>query len=163
MTMTVKKQFDKALYDVADKAAKDAMVTWLKENDHTNINTNETTYFDIVSTVAPDLPRHLYEVEVKYSWRTPWPDTWKEIRIPYRKKRLLDKWKDECYNDLLTFVVFRNDCSQAWFMDGDTVLNAEVKEASNRNIRKGEQFFHIPMSDAYLVDMNNESNGGHRD
>jgi hypothetical protein len=48
-------------------------------------------------------------------------------------------------------------------MDGDTVLNAEVKEASNRNIRKGEQFFHIPMSDAYLVDMKNESSGGHRD
>jgi hypothetical protein len=118
----VKKKFDKALYDVADKAAKDAMVTWLKQNDHNNIDTNETTYFDIVSTVSPDLPRHLYEVEVKYSWKTPWPDSWAEIRIPYRKKRLLDKWK-----------------------------------------RKGEQFFHIPTADAYLVDMKNESSSGHRD
>ena len=45
--MTVKKKFYKALYDMADKAAKDAMVAWLK-NDHSNINTNETTYFDIV-------------------------------------------------------------------------------------------------------------------
>lgn len=159
----VKKKFDKALYDVADKAAKDAMVTWLKQNDHNNIDTNETTYFDIVSTVSPDLPRHLYEVEVKYSWKTPWPDSWAEIRIPYRKKRLLDKWKKECDNDLLTFVVFRNDCTQAWFIDGDTVLNSEVKEASNRNIRKGEQFFHIPTADAYLVDMKNESSSGHRD
>ena len=67
--MTVRKTFDKALYDVADKAAKDAMVAWLKQNDHHNIDTNETTYFDIVSSVSPDLPRHLYEVEVKYSWR----------------------------------------------------------------------------------------------
>ena len=43
--MTVRKTFDRALYDVADKAAKDAMVTWLKSNDHTSIDTNETTYF----------------------------------------------------------------------------------------------------------------------
>ena len=64
----VRKKFDRTLYDIADKAAKEAMVSWLKEHDHTNIDTNETTYFDIVSTVGPELPRHLYEVEVKYSW-----------------------------------------------------------------------------------------------
>ena len=162
MTMTVKKKFDKALYDMADKAAKDAMVAWLK-NDHSNINTNETTYFDIVCTSGPEgHPRLLWEVEVKYSWKTDeWPDSWKELRIPYRKQRLLDKWKNECYNDILTFVVFNHDCTKAWHVDGHTLLDCEVKEVSNRNIRKGEKFFHIPVTDAYLVDMKNESSGGH--
>ena len=155
----VRKKFDRTLYEIADKAAKKAMVSWLENKDHTNIDTNETTYFDIVSTVGPDLPwRHLYEVEVKYSWKgNEWPDSWKELRIPHRKQRLLDKWKKECYNDLLTFVVFNHDCTMAWHVDGNTLLECEVKEASNYKIRKGEKFFHIPVEDAYLVDMTNES------
>ena len=63
----------------------------------------------------------------------------------------------------LTFVVFNHDCTKAWHVDGHTLLDCEVKEVSNRNIRKGEKFFHIPIADAYLVDMKNESSGGHWD
>ena len=48
----VRKKFDRNLYEKADREAKEAMVSWLKEHDHTNIDTNETTYFDIVSTVG---------------------------------------------------------------------------------------------------------------
>ena len=59
----------------------------------------------------------------------------------------------ECPDDILTFVVFRNDCKKAWHIDGQTLLDCEVKEVSNRNIQKGEKFFHIPTSDAYLMDM----------
>ena len=150
--MTVRKPFDKALYDVADTKAKKHMVGWLKEQGYTNIATNETYYFDIICTVE-DLPRLLYEVEIKYSWKGDWPDSWREIRIPERKRRLLDKWKEESPDDVLTFVVFRDDCKKAWHIDGATLLECEVKEAPNRNIRKGEKFFHIPTSDAYLVDM----------
>ena len=125
---------------------------------YNSIDTNETTYFDIISTVGPGLPRHLYEVEMKYSWKgNEWPDSWKELRIPHRKQRLLDKWKSECYNDLLTFVVFNYDCTRAWHVDGNTLLECEVKEASNYKIRKGEKFFHIPVEDAYLMDMTHES------
>jgi len=159
--MTVRKPFDKALYDVADTKAKKHMVDWLNfHNDYCflddriyNISTNETYYFDIVCTVDDANPRLLYEVEIKYSWKGDWPDSWKEIRIPERKRRLLDKWKEESPDDVLTFVVFRDDCKKAWHIDGSTLLECEVKEAPNRNIRKGEKFFHIPTSDAYLVDM----------
>ena len=161
--MTVRKPFDKALYDVADTKAKEHMVGWLKEhnqqlqpgadNNNSDISTNETYYFDIVCTLDEALPRLLYEVEIKYSWKGDWPDSWREIRIPERKRRLLDKWKEESPDDVLTFVVFRDDCKKAWHIDGATLLECEVKEAPNRNIRKGEKFFHIPTSDAYLVDM----------
>jgi len=160
MTMSeVRKKFDKTLYDIADKAAKEAMIGWLKDRDHTDISSNETTYFDIISTVGPDLPRHLYEVEVKYAWKgNEWPESWTELRIPHRKQRLIDKWKSECYNDLLTFVVFNHDCTMAWHVDGNTLADCEVREVSNYKIRKGEKFFHIPVEDAYMVDMTYESN-----
>ena len=151
--MKVRKPFNKTLYDIADTKAKKHMVGWLKEHDHSNISTNETYYFDIVCTVDGDLPRLLYEVEIKNSWRGDWPDSWEEIRIPERKRRLLDKWKEECPDDVLTFVVFRNDCKKAWHIDGSTLLECEVREAPNRNIQKGEKFFHIPTRDAYLMDM----------
>ena len=109
--------------------------------------------------VGPDLPRHLYEVEVKYSWKG--NEVARQLeRVTYTasvSKRLLDKWKSECYNDLLTFVVFNNDCTMAWHVDGNTLLECEVKEASNYKIRKGEKFFHIPVEDAYMVDMTYES------
>ena len=128
---TVKKKFDKALYDVADKKAKEVMIKWLEKNTNsTDINMKEDTYFE-----------------------GDWPRSWKDIRIQYRKKRLLDKWKKDNYNDLLTFVIFRDDCKQAWFFDGDAVLNSEVKEVSNRNIQKGEMFFHLETKDGYIVDI----------
>ena len=156
--MKVRKPFDRALYNEADTKAKQCMVGWLRDHDHANISTNETTYFDIVCTVDGDLPRVLFEVEIKYSWRGEWPESWDEIRIPERKRRLLDKWQEESPDDILTFVVFRNDCKKAWHIDGHTLLNCEVKEASNRNIQKGEKFFHIPVSDAYMMDMTYEEN-----
>ena len=152
----MRKPFNKALYDVADTKAKKQMVSWLKDHDHSNIttiDTNETFYFDIVCMVDGDLPRLLYEVEIKYSWKGDWPDSWEEIRIPERKRRLLDKWQEECPGDLLTFVVFRKDCQKAWHIDGSALLECDVREVSNRNIQKGEKFFHIPTSDAYLMDM----------
>ena len=154
----IKKSFDKALYDVADAKAKECMIGWLKEKDHAHIKSNETTFFDIISFVDHGLPRHLYEVEIKYSWRSDWPDSWEEIRIPYRKVRLLEKWKAECPDALLTFVVFRNDCKKAFHIDGNTLLISQVMEVSNRNISKGEKFFHIPIEDTYLVDMTYEGN-----
>ena len=155
----VRKKFDRALYDVADAKAKSVMIDWLKTQDHVRIDSSETTFFDIVSTVDEGLPRHLYEVEIKYSWKSnDWPSSWQQIRIPHRKNRLLQKWKEECSNDLLTFVVFNHDCTKAWHIDGDTLINSEVKEAYNRNIPKGEKFFHINVGDAYLVDMTYESN-----
>ena len=39
----VRKKFDKTLYDIADKAAKEAMIGWLKDRDHTDISSNEPT------------------------------------------------------------------------------------------------------------------------
>ena len=53
---TVKKKFDKTLYDVADKKAKEVMMGWLEKNTNsTDITMKENTYFDITCSISPDL------------------------------------------------------------------------------------------------------------
>ena len=46
-----------------------------------------------------------------------------------------------------------NDLKKAWHVPAHVVSESEVKEASNKNVRKGELFFHIPVDQAYQVDM----------
>ena len=81
-----------------------------------------------------------------------WPKHWKDIRIPFRKKKLIDRWQKEFPKDKLTFVVFRNDCKQAWHISGETVAESEIKKAYGPNTRN-ENYFHINVEDAKLVDM----------
>ena len=150
----MKKPFSKTTYDIADTTAKKHMIGWLEHTQpQCTVNSKETTYFDLTVKTDDGVDAQLYEVEIKYAWKDEWPETWDELRIPHRKKRLLDKWKEDYRHCLLTFIVFNHDCSKAWHIDGDTVLESEVKEASNRYVKKGELFFHIPIKQAYQVDM----------
>jgi hypothetical protein len=143
----VRKSFNRALYEAYDEKAKNALVSFLKNKDHTIVNTEENYYVDVISQ------KHGYtyfnEAEVKVAWDGDWPEHWTEIRIPARKQRLLDKY--EGTNGVLNFYVFRKDLKQAWRIK-DTLLTEEsLKEARGRNIRKGELFFHIPFTKAELV------------
>ena len=145
-----RKQFDRALYEVADRDAKQATLKYIKDMNYTTIDTTERKDFDIICKATENI-HHLYGVEVKYSWKGEWNPSWKEVRIPYRKNRLLLKWKKEYPDALFTFIVWRNDCKQAWHIDANILVDCEVKEVSNRNIREGEKFFHIPVEDACLI------------
>lgn len=148
----VRKLFDKSVYDKADRAAKDAAFKFISTMNYTTVDTTERKDFDILCKARTET-HHLYEVEVKYAWKGEWPESWTEIRIPHRKKRLLDKWQKEYPNALFTFMVFRNDCEKAWHIDANVLLDCEVKEAYNKNISKGEKFFHIPVERANLIDI----------
>jgi hypothetical protein len=145
----VRKNFNRALYDAYDKKAKDALVKHLKDKDHVIVNTEENYYVDVVSQ------KHgltfLNEAEVKVAWDGDWPVHWKEIRIPERKQRLLDKYEGD--DGVLNFYVFRKDLKQAWRIK-DTLLTKEsLGEAKGRYIRPGELFFHIPYTKAELVEL----------
>ena len=143
----VRKSFNRALYDAYDKKAKDALIKHLLDKNHVIINTEENYYVDVVSQ------KHgltfLNEAEVKVAWEGDWPVHWKEIRIPERKQRLLDKYEGD--DGVLNFYVFRKDLKQAWRIK-DTLLTKEsLGEAKGRYIRPGELFFHIPFTQAELV------------
>ena len=126
-----------------DSEIKKYMIDWLKEYDHSNISLDPTNQFDLISTVDGDLPRLLFEIEVNYAWQGAWPETWEEIFISEEKVKPLEKWREECPDDILTFVIFRSDLGKAWHIDGSSLLECTVRN----------NLLHIPTSDAYLMDM----------
>jgi len=114
---------------------------------HTIESTVEDYYVDVVSR------KHgltfFNEAEVKVGWSGQWNPTWLDVRIPERKTRLLNEYREK--DGVLNFYVFDKDLKQAWRIK-DTYLTQDVlREASGRNIRKGEQFYHIPVEQAELI------------
>ena len=143
----VRKSFNRALYEAYDGPARTALVLYLGSKGHTIVNNEENYSVDVVSQYKG----HTYfnEAEVKTGWKSDWPTDWKEIRIPERKQRLLDKNVD----GFLNFYVFRADLRQVWRIK-DTLLTQEsLGEAKGRYIRKVELFFHIPYTKAELINL----------
>jgi hypothetical protein len=143
----VRKQFNRALYEAYDTQAKDALTAYLIKKDHVLVNTEENYHVDIISQKHGFT--YFNEAEVKVAWDGDWPEHWKEIRIPERKQRLLDKYQGE--NGVLNFYVFRKDLKQAWRIRDYLLTKDSLKEAKGRYIRKGELFFHIPFTNAELI------------
>ena len=146
------RQFDKQSYLENDARAKQAIVNYLVENNFTDIEDREDYYFDVSAKKDKD---YFFEVEVKNQWGNYWPYTWKEVRIPERKRRLIEKKRKEFPDHELYFVVFNTDCTQAWFIKDSTVSEADVGTIQNSK-RVGEPhlrepFFHIPTEKAKLI------------
>ena len=146
------RKFDINSYKKNDERAKIAMVDYLKNNNYKEIEAKEDYYFDVIANKENKYT--FFEVEVKNQWKDVWDWRWKEIRIPERKRRLINKWKDGYKDCLLTFIVFNTDCTQAWFIDGSIVDKSSVGTIQNSN-RIGsphlkEPFFHIPLDQAEL-------------
>ena len=143
-------RFDRELYNKADPLSNGIMANWLKKNGYKYIDLKETYGVDI--TCSKDNESAFFETEIKYSWLRKWPKEWDEVRIPYRKARLIDKWIRNGSEGILTFVIFRSDCKQAWFIDGQTVKDSKVASINNK-YATNEKFYHININDAKLVDI----------
>jgi len=142
-----RKPFSNALYKAYDEPARVALVGHLEANGHTIVSNEENYNVDVVS--QKNGLTYFNEAEVKTGWTGDWNTNWKEIRLPERKQRLLDKHKS--VDGVLNFYIFRPDFKQAWRIK-DTLLTKEsLKEALGRYIQKGELFFHIPYTSAELV------------
>ena len=147
-TTTIRKPFSRALYDKADKKAKDIMRTYLEDQEHKLKKDIEQYYCDIEGEDG-----HGWEVEIKYSWKGEWPPSWEDVRIPHRKKRLIDKKGEEN----ITFCVLNSMCNQAWEIPGSVVAGAEVVEVSNKFVPKGELFYSIFVSQAKKIFLTGEN------
>ena len=143
----VRKQFSRSLYEAYDGPARTALVLFLENNGHTIVNNEENYSVDVVSQKGG----HTYfnEAEVKTGWKSDWPVDWKEIRIPERKQRLLDKNVDW----FLNFYVFRADLRQVWRIKDTLLTKDSLREAKGRFIKKGELFFHVPFTKAELINL----------
>ena len=146
------RKFDRQSYIANDERAKKAIVSYLVANKFTDIEAKEDYFFDVS---AKKDKNYFFEVEVKNQWGFSWNPSWKEVRIPERKRRLIDKKNKEYPDHDLYFVVFNTDCSQAWFIKDDTVSSSTVGTIQNSR-RVGEPhlrepFFHIPTEQAKLI------------
>lgn len=145
----VKRPFSRALYEAYDSPARTALVLFLEGKGHTIVNNEENFNVDVVSQYKG----HTYfnEVEVKTAWKTDWPTHWAEIRIPERKKRLLEIYDGD--DGVLNFYVFRHDMKQVWRIKDTLLTEDSLKEAHGRWIVKGEKFFHVPFTNAELINL----------
>ena len=101
----VRKQFNRALYEAYDTPARDKLVAYLEAKGHAIVSNEENYNVDVVSQKGGFT--YFNEAEVKTAWKADWPTDWKEIRIPERKQRLLDKHED--VNGVLNFYVLSQD------------------------------------------------------
>lgn len=143
MNKTNYAKFDQARYDKFDGKAKNALVSYLEQEGHAIKRVKENYLADVVST--KDKETFYSEAEVKAAWEGEWPKDWKELRIPGRKARLLQK------HATITFFVFRNDLQECWVVKGSQLTLESLKEAYGPKISKGEMFFHIPINEASLI------------
>ena len=143
----VRKSFNRSLYEAFDAPARQALISYLESKGHTIVNNEENFSVDVVS--QKEGFTYFNEVEVKTAWKADWPVDWTEIRIPERKQRLLDKHSGQ--NGVLNFYIFRPDFKQAWRIKDTLLTSDSLREAKGRYIQKGEQFFHIPYTEAELI------------
>ena len=143
----IRKNFSKALYEAYDGPARTALVLFLESKGHTVVNNEENYSVDVVS--QKDGHTYFNEAEVKTGWKSDWPVDWKEIRIPERKQRLLDRQ----VGGFLNFYVFRADLRQVWRIKDTLLTQDSLREAKGRYIKKGEQFFHVPFTKAELINL----------
>lgn len=144
-----KRPFSRALYEAYDAKAKETLVSLLKKKGHTIVNTEENYNVDVV-TKKKDYT-YFNEAEVKVAWKEDWPTHWAEIRIPERKGRLVKMYQKQ--KGVLNFYIFRNDMKQVWRIKDTLLTEDNLKEAKGRYITKGEKFFHIPYTEAELINI----------
>ena len=147
---TYYRRFQPNSYKENDGMAKNIVIKYLKGNGHINFDDKENYSFDIKS----EKNGHTYysEVEMKNQWRGDWNTSWKEIRIPNRKFKLINKFAELNNKDAyLNFYIIRSDCEYAWRIKDHQLTNDSIKEIWLGNARRKEHFFHIPYLEAELV------------
>ena len=143
----VRKRFSRDLYNKTNDKAIQTGVTYLKSQGHTILDKTETYGPDIVSEYMGKL--HYTEVETKLVWSGDWPESWKDVRLPERKKRLIIL--AESNDAFLNFIIFNKEYDKAWKIRGDVVKSCPLQEISNKYVSKGELFFVIPLIRASLI------------
>jgi hypothetical protein len=149
-TTTIRrKKFSQKLYDEADRKAKDIMRSYLESEGYSLLDDEEKYSCDIEGKDGQG-----WEVEIKYSWGRKWPPSWRDVRIAYRKKKLLERKGSEN----ITFYVLNSMCEEAWEIPGQAVSEAEVVEVSNKFVPRGELFYSIPVSKVRKISIDTTQN-----
>lgn len=144
---SVRKRFSQDLYNETNNKGIKKGVAYLKSEGHKILDKTETYGPDIVS--EKDGKLYYTEVETKLVWSGDWPESWEDVRLPERKKRLIALAKNN--EASLSFIIFNKEYKQAWKISSDVVDSSPLEEISNKYVSKGEYFFVIPLKKAKLL------------
>lgn len=139
MEQTVRKPFNREVYDQTDALARSAVRARL---DSKGIHTISSETFGVDITSLHPIG---HEVEVKLVWTGEWPDAWETVHIPERKGKLFNngKW--------VFFWILRADCKEAWLIDSRKLQPGMLKEVPNKEMSNGEYFYDVPVSMAQKI------------
>jgi len=143
----VKKPFNPVNYKLYDKLGRDKLEEYLVAKGHSILHNQEDYNVDLIT--MRDGFTYFNEVEIKLAWSGDWPTNWAEIRIPSRKKRLVEMYKND--KGVLNFYIFSKDMDRVWRIKDTLMTEDRIRVAKGRNIYKGESFFHIPYQEAELI------------
>ena len=153
--------FQKDVYDEVDTPSKQALIKVLLAEGHEIVSSKEDYYADVVSQKGG--VTYYHEAERKAQWGqdylknknydvlpdSGWPPSWEEVRIPGRKKRLINKYKDQIEN--LFFYVFNFEYDKAWKIKATQMTDDVNHRPDSARVHKSETFYHIPYKEAELV------------
>ena len=147
MTEVYVRKFKKDVYDKVDAPCKKALIKYLELQGHSIIKSKEDYNADVVS--EKEGTTYYHEVERKAQWSGDWPTWWAEIRIPGRKRRLLEKYDA----DKLFFYIVDKNYEQAWKIKASQMSDNNLKKPTGPNYRmpKNATFYHIPYKEAELI------------
>jgi hypothetical protein len=99
------RKFQPQSYNENDSKAKITITNYLESTGHTILDTKEDYSFDIKSEKNGCM--YYSEVEMKNQWTGDWNPSWTDIRIPYRKHRLINKYTQvQGDKTFVTFILY---------------------------------------------------------
>ena len=140
--MSVRKRFDKELYQKYDSLAKQATKQFLNETGCT-VNPHPNRYAqDLV--VKSDTDEFCAECEVKL--------VWKADQFPYDTVQL-PKRKSKFFDQLTQFFIWNHDLTRAATFWSNEISDLEPVEVPNKYVYKGEYFYQIPLERVTFVEL----------
>lgn len=136
--------FKQEVYDENDPKAKQALRSYLDSKGIPTV---------IHEDYGPDIKAFqevFHEVEVKKIWHGEWPNHWKEIRIPARKKRLMEGGRR------IVFWVLNDECTRAFCVHSQEMKDEYIAEFPNSWKPEGELFYNLPLDIGKFVDITTE-------
>ena len=137
MISSVRKEFNKELYDDNDTIAKEKAIEYFKKIGMIARHNPDRYGIDLI------VDNKFYcEVEVKHNWKTsrfPFND----LQYSERKRKFAILDSDEFP---VVMMVINSLLTDALVVRGKDVLSSPSQEVSNKYIKSGEYFFKIPIN-----------------
>lgn len=143
--MSVRKRFDKELYERNDKIAKEAVLNLL---DSTELHVIENTKKTQVDLLAYNSEDHVFNIECEI--KRVWKDKnfqYDSVQFPERKAKYANLDKPTL------FVMFNNDLTSYLVVKSEDLISSPCVEVPNKYMYKGEKFFQVPLDKVYFNDI----------